>query len=98
MTKIMKKTLQSMPSVAEDPVGESSNQIQSGRKNWENLKSKEYYNHTSIKKIIAIIRLALMINDDDIFLSDILRLIFFTFKFKLIDLLNYYNCAVVSTV
>lgn len=80
-----------MPSVAEDPVEESSNRIQSGRKCWKSLKSKEDFNRISIKKIISLIRLALMINDDDIFLSDILRLILFTFKFKLIELLNNHD-------
>lgn len=82
-----------MPSVVEEniPVDESSKRIQSGRKCWKKLQFKEKYNHISLKKIIAIIRLALMINDDDIFLSDILRLTFFTFKSTVTELLNYHN-------
>lgn len=91
MTKIMKKTLVSLPSVAEDAAEKSSNQIQYGRKCWKSLQSKENYNHVSLKKIIALIRLALMINDDDIFLSDILRLIIFSFESIITELLYYPN-------
>lgn len=47
--------------------------LKTGKKNWYNLKHREAKNNVCIKTLIAIIQLALMINDDDIYLSDILR-------------------------
>lgn len=73
MTKTVKNTLLSMPSKVNRTVDESSRQNSSSRKCWASLKHKERSKILSLKKLIAIIRLALMINDDDIFLSDILR-------------------------
>lgn len=71
----MKKTLLSIPSVADEnlTVEESSKQIKSGRVCWHSFVKKNQNNHLSIKKLISIIIFALMINDDDIYQSDILR-------------------------
>lgn len=52
---------------------ESFKLFKTGRKQWNSLKTKEKKNVLSIKKLICILQLALMINDDDIYLSDILR-------------------------
>lgn len=52
---------------------ESLKLFKTGRKQWNSLKRKEKKNVLSIKKLICILQLALMINDDDIYLSDILR-------------------------
>lgn len=63
-----------MPSNTDDlNIEESSMLFKSGQKCWKKLKYKEKKNMLTIKKIISIIRLALMINDDDIYLSDIIR-------------------------
>lgn len=63
-----------MPSKTGNIVDEESAIIfKSGLKCWNKLKLKEKKNVLSIKTIISIIRLALMINNDDIYLSDILR-------------------------
>lgn len=47
--------------------------LETGKRNWYNLKHREAKNNITIKTLVAIIQLALMINDDDIYLSDILR-------------------------
>lgn len=63
-----------MPSNTDDlNIEESSTLFKSGQKCWNKLKYEEKKNMLTIKKIISIIRLALMINNDDIYLSDILR-------------------------
>lgn len=70
----MKKSLISMPSKTGDLTNEESSKLfKSGKKYWKNFKSKEQNKILNIKKLISIIRLALMINDDNIYLSDILR-------------------------
>jgi len=74
LTKDIKKTLRSMPSKTEDLTNEESAMLVKSRKKcWNKLKCKEKKNLLTIKKIISIIQLALMINNDDIYLSDILR-------------------------
>lgn len=74
MTKTIKKSLISMPLKTTNlSVEESSNLIKSGRKSWINLKSKEKKNSLTIRKVVSIIQLALMINNDDIYSSDIIR-------------------------
>lgn len=63
-----------MPPITEGlTIEESSKLFKSGQKCWNKLKRKEKKNFLSIKKIISIIRLGLMINKDDIYLSDIIR-------------------------
>lgn len=63
-----------MPSKTEDLTNEESAMLVKSRKKcWNKLKCKEKKNLLTIKKIISIIQLALMINNDDIYLSDILR-------------------------
>jgi len=63
-----------MPSKNENLTNEESSMLfKSGQKCWNRLKYKERKNVLTIKKLISIIRLALMINNDDIYLSDILR-------------------------
>lgn len=52
---------------------ETSKLYKAGSKYWEKLKMKEKKNRLSIKKLISILQLALMVNNDDIYLSDILR-------------------------
>lgn len=54
-------------------IEESSELVKSGKKCWDRLKEKEKKNCLTILKMISIIQLALMINNDDIYLSDILR-------------------------
>ncbi|XP_060842088.1 TATA box-binding protein-associated factor RNA polymerase I subunit B [Rhopalosiphum padi] len=74
LTKNIKKSLTSMPSKTKDLTNEESLKLfKAGRKHWNSLKKKEKKNVLSIKKLISILQLALMINDDDIYLSDILR-------------------------
>lgn len=74
LTKNVKKSLKSMPSNTDTfNIEESSMLFKSGQNCWKKLKYKEKKNMLTIKKIISIIRLALMINNDDIYLSDILR-------------------------
>lgn len=63
-----------MSSKTKDLTDEKSlKRFKTSRKQWNSLKTKEKKNVLSIKKLICIIELALMINDDDIYLSDILR-------------------------
>jgi len=63
-----------MPSKTKDLTTEESLKLyKSGSKYWNSLKNKEKKNFLSIKKLISILQLALMANDDDIYLSDILR-------------------------
>lgn len=74
MTKSVQKSLKAMPSITKNLTFEESTKFfQSGRKCWKRLKHKEKKNLISIKKLISIIRLATIINNDDIYLSDILR-------------------------
>lgn len=63
-----------MPSKTKDLTTEESLKLlQSGSKYWDSLKKKEKQDVLSIKKLMSILQLALMVNDDDIYLSDILR-------------------------
>jgi len=63
-----------MPSKTKDLSTEETLKLfKSGNKYWTSLKRKEKQNILSIKKLISILQLALMINGDDIQLSDILR-------------------------
>lgn len=63
-----------MPSSTKDlSFEESSFLLKTGKKCWKSLRYKERKNIVCIKKLIVIIQLALMINGDDIYLSDILR-------------------------
>jgi len=63
-----------MPSKTKDLTTEESLKLfESGSKYWTSLKNKEKKNVLSIKKLISILQLALMVNGDDIYLSDILR-------------------------
>jgi len=63
-----------MPSKTKDLATEESLKLlESGRKYWTSLKNKEKKNVLSIKKLLSILQLALMVNEDDIYLSDILR-------------------------
>jgi len=63
-----------MPSKTKDLTTEESLKLlESGSKYWTSLKIKEKKNVLSIKKLISILQLALMVNEDDIYLSDILR-------------------------
>lgn len=72
--KNIKKSLTSMPSKTKDLATEESLKLlESGRKYWTSLKNKEKKNVLSIKKLLSILQLALMVNEDDIYLSDILR-------------------------
>lgn len=74
MTKNIKQSLTSISSKTKDLTNEESLKLfETGRKQWNSLKTKEKKNVLSIKKLICILQLALMINDDDIYLSDILR-------------------------
>jgi len=74
LTKTTKKSLTSLPSINKDlTIEESTTLLESGKKYWKNLKCKEKKNVICVKKLISIIQLALMINNDDIYLSDILR-------------------------
>ncbi|XP_025191565.1 TATA box-binding protein-associated factor RNA polymerase I subunit B [Melanaphis sacchari] len=74
LTKSIKKSLTSMPSKTKDLTQEESLKLlKTGKKQWNSLKKKERKNVLSIKKLISILQLALMINNDDIYLSDILR-------------------------
>ncbi|XP_015374841.1 PREDICTED: TATA box-binding protein-associated factor RNA polymerase I subunit B [Diuraphis noxia] len=72
--KNIKKSLTSMPSKTKDLSTEETLKLfKSGNKYWTSLKKKEKKNVLSIKKLLSILQLALMINGDDIHLSDILR-------------------------
>lgn len=72
--KNVKKSLTSMPSTTKDlSTEETLKLLKSGNKYWTSFKKKEKKNVLSIKKLISILQLALMINNDDIHLSDILR-------------------------
>lgn len=63
-----------MPSKTKDLTNEESSKLlKSGKKYWRNMTAKNLNNFLNIKKLISIIRLALMINDDNIYLSDMLR-------------------------
>lgn len=62
-----------MPSKNNLTPEEYSTLLKTGKRYWYNLKDREAKNNISIKTLVAIIQLALMINDDDIYLSDILR-------------------------
>lgn len=63
-----------MPSCTKDLTAEeSSTLLRAGKESWMKLKHRERKNIVSIKKLIAIIQLALMINGDNIYLSDIIR-------------------------
>lgn len=74
LTKNLKKSLLEMPSKTENlTTEESSKLLKTGKKYWKNMKSKDQKNFLNIKKLLSIIRLALMINDDNIYLSDMLR-------------------------
>jgi len=74
LTKNIKQSLTSISSKTKDLTNEESLKLfETGRKQWNSLKTKEKKNVLSIKKLICILQLALMINDDDIYLSDILR-------------------------
>lgn len=74
MGKNLQKSLKTMPSITKDLTFEESTRLfESGRKCWELLKYKEKKNKITIKKLVSIISLATMINNDDIYLSDILR-------------------------
>lgn len=73
LSKNLKKTLKSMPSTTNNYTDEELSGIfQSGQKRWNRLKKRGEKN-LKMKKVIAIIRLALMINNDDIYVSDIIR-------------------------
>lgn len=75
MSKNVQKSLKGMPSITKDLTFEESAKLfQSGRKCWDLLKHKEKKNMITMKKLISIIRIATMINNDDIYLSDIIRL------------------------
>lgn len=74
LTKNIKQSLTLMSSKTKELTDEESLKLfKTGRKQWNSLKTKEKKNVLSIKKLICILQLALMINDDDIYLSDILR-------------------------
>ncbi|XP_050053252.1 TATA box-binding protein-associated factor RNA polymerase I subunit B isoform X3 [Aphis gossypii] len=74
LTKNIKQSLTSVSSKTNDLTNEEPLKLfKTGRKQWNSLKRKEKKNVLSIKKLICILQLALMINDDDIYLSDILR-------------------------
>lgn len=74
LTKTIKRSLTLMPSKTENlTVEESFNLIKSGRKSWIHLKRSEKKNSLTLKKVVSIIQLALIINNDDIYLSDIIR-------------------------
>lgn len=78
-----------MPSkTSEISIGESSTLFERGKKCWSKLKYKDQKNILTMKKLISIIQFALMINNDDIFLSDIIR--YFPLNTNL-DHINYYN-------
>lgn len=66
--------------------GKSSTLFKRGKKEWSKLKYNDQKNMLTMKKLISIIQFALMINNDDIFLSDIIR--YFPPNTNLI---NYYN-------
>lgn len=73
LSKNFKKTLKSLPSTTNNYTDEElSETFQSGQKRWNSLNKRERKN-LKMKKVIAIIRLALMINNDDIYVSDIIR-------------------------
>jgi len=63
-----------MPSKTKDlTIEESLKLFNSGLKYWTNFKKRGKQDVLSIKKVLSILHLALMVNDDDIYLSDILR-------------------------
>lgn len=63
-----------MPSISENLTYEESLLLlKTGEKCWSRFKNADKENCLCIKKLVAIIHIALMINNDDIYLSDILR-------------------------
>lgn len=63
-----------MPSMSKNLTSEESLLLlKTSKKCWSRFKVSDKKNCLRIKKLVAIIHIALMINNDDIYLSDILR-------------------------
>ncbi|XP_050548442.1 uncharacterized protein LOC126910092, partial [Daktulosphaira vitifoliae] len=74
LSSSMKKALNSMD--CESIPNDEKLILKNVQKSWENIKFKDKKNHLTLKKLITIIRLGLLINKDDIYLSDLLRWIY----------------------
>ncbi|XP_050428220.1 TATA box-binding protein-associated factor RNA polymerase I subunit B isoform X2 [Adelges cooleyi] len=74
LSTLMKNAMKSMASKSVDLTDNSSKFVlKNMQKLWEKSKYQDQKNHLTIKKLISIIQLGLMINKDNIYISDLLR-------------------------